>query len=84
VILALCINFIGDGLRDAFDPRQQGKVSRRKANRAVAAIPSVQGVMMVEGLTSSDDTERETDSFAGPPIVDGPADDPDSAKGGQP
>ena len=27
VSIALCINFIGDGLRDAFDPRQQAKVS---------------------------------------------------------
>jgi peptide/nickel transport system permease protein len=23
VVIALCINFIGDGLRDAFDPRQR-------------------------------------------------------------
>ncbi|GGO93732.1 ABC transporter permease [Nocardioides phosphati] len=30
VILALCINFIGDGLRDAFDPRQK-KVPSAKA-----------------------------------------------------
>lgn len=66
VTLALCINFIGDGLRDAFDPRQQGKVSRRKANRAVAAIPSVQGVMMVEGPTSSDD-EAYMDQFGSMP-----------------
>jgi ABC-type dipeptide/oligopeptide/nickel transport system permease subunit len=64
VILALCINFIGDGLRDAFDPRQQAKVSARKANRAVAAIPSAQAVMMVEGPTSSDD-ERYMDEFGG-------------------
>ncbi|WP_082569146.1 ABC transporter permease [Microbacterium sp. Root180] len=74
VILALCINFIGDGLRDAFDPRQQGKVSRRKSNRAVAAIPSAQAVMMVEGPTSSDD-EPYMDAFSGgslpePPAVD--------------
>lgn len=72
VTLALCINFIGDGLRDAFDPRQQGKVSRRKANRAVAAIPSVQGVMMVEGPTSSDD-ETYMDQFGGLP--ESPADE---------
>ncbi|WP_169581286.1 MULTISPECIES: ABC transporter permease [Microbacterium] len=64
VILALCINFIGDGLRDAFDPRQQAKVSARKANRAVAAIPSVQAVQMVEAPTSSDD-ERYMDEFGG-------------------
>jgi len=89
VILALCVNFSGDGLRDAFDPRQQGKVSRRKANRALAAIPSVQGVMMVDGPTSKDDTERQTDSFAGPPLVDqarsssDPEIDPDAARGAQ-
>lgn len=64
VILALCINFIGDGLRDAFDPRQQAKLSARKANRAVAAIPSAQAVMIVEGPTSSDD-ERYMDEFGG-------------------
>lgn len=64
VILALCINFIGDGLRDAFDPRQQAKVSARKANRAVAAIPSSQAVMMVEAPTSSDD-EAYMDEFGG-------------------
>jgi peptide/nickel transport system permease protein len=23
VIIALCVNFVGDGLRDAFDPKQQ-------------------------------------------------------------
>ena len=66
VILALCINFIGDGLRDAFDPRQQGKVSRRKSNRAVAAIPSVQGVQMIEGPTSDDD-EAYMDQFGSLP-----------------
>lgn len=57
IILALCINFIGDGLRDAFDPRQQSKVSKRKAARAVAAIPSVQAPMIVDGPTSADDPE---------------------------
>jgi ABC-type dipeptide/oligopeptide/nickel transport system permease subunit len=56
VILALCINFIGDGLRDAFDPRQQGKVGRR-ATKAVAAIPSIQAVQIVESETSEDDPD---------------------------
>lgn len=57
IILALCINFIGDGLRDAFDPRQQSKVSKRKSAKAVAAIPSVQAPVIVEGPTSSDDPD---------------------------
>ncbi|HWS58490.1 MAG TPA: ABC transporter permease, partial [Actinotalea sp.] len=30
VIIALCVNFIGDGLRDAFDPRQR-KIPSKKA-----------------------------------------------------
>lgn len=36
VIIALTINFIGDGLRDAFDPRQR-RVLNRKARQAKAA-----------------------------------------------
>ncbi|MBD8024889.1 ABC transporter permease [Microbacterium gallinarum] len=83
VILALCINFIGDGLRDAFDPRQQGKVSRRKSNRAVAAIPSVQGVQMVEGPTSSDD-ERYMDEFGGGALPEPPAVEERRERGDQP
>jgi peptide/nickel transport system permease protein len=30
VMIALCVNFIGDGLRDAFDPRQRRIPSKRK------------------------------------------------------
>ena len=55
ITLALCINFIGDGMRDAFDPRQQSKVSKRRAARAVGAVPSVQGVLIETGPTSEDD-----------------------------
>ena len=29
IVIALCINFIGDGLRDAFDPRQRRRLSRK-------------------------------------------------------
>jgi peptide/nickel transport system permease protein len=35
VAIALCINFVGDGLRDAFDPRQKRIPSRRRMERAV-------------------------------------------------
>ena len=34
ILIALCINFIGDGLRDAFDPRQKKIPSARKMARA--------------------------------------------------
>ncbi|MEJ0014848.1 MAG: ABC transporter permease [Actinomycetota bacterium] len=40
VIIALCVNFIGDGLRDAFDPRQRRRLSRkdRAAERSAAVL----------------------------------------------
>ena len=35
IIIALSVNFIGDGLRDAFDPRQKRVPSARKMARAL-------------------------------------------------
>jgi peptide/nickel transport system permease protein len=37
VAIALCINFIGDGLRDAFDPRQKRKITKKDREIAKAA-----------------------------------------------
>ncbi|GAA2554774.1 peptide/nickel transport system permease protein [Neomicrococcus aestuarii] len=37
VIICLCINFIGDGLRDAFDPRQKKFSAKRAKERADVA-----------------------------------------------
>ncbi len=34
ILIALSVNFIGDGLRDAFDPRQKRIPSERKMDRA--------------------------------------------------
>lgn len=34
VSIALCVNFIGDGLRDAFDPRQRKHISAKDRKRA--------------------------------------------------
>lgn len=38
IVIALCVNFIGDGLRDAFDPRQRRRISRkeRAQSRAIS------------------------------------------------
>lgn len=71
VTLALCVNFIGDGLRDAFDPRQQGKVSKRKSATATAAIPSIQAVQMVDVPTALDDPELLNYGDHGPLGEDG-------------
>jgi peptide/nickel transport system permease protein len=37
IIIALTINFIGDGLRDAFDPRQRRRLNRKATTAAAAA-----------------------------------------------
>lgn len=34
ILIALCVNFIGDGLRDAFDPRQKRIPSQRQMDKA--------------------------------------------------
>lgn len=79
VILALCINFIGDGLRDAFDPRQQSKLSKRRTSKAPSAIPPVVPVMETPGASLADGSvldERAAvadDLIAGRDEIDPPA-----------
>jgi peptide/nickel transport system permease protein len=34
ITIALCVNFIGDGLRDAFDPRQKRRISLKERLQA--------------------------------------------------
>jgi len=36
IAIALCVNFIGDGLRDAFDPRQRRRLSKKDKENARA------------------------------------------------
>ncbi len=38
--IALCVNFIGDGLRDAFDPRQRRQISRKELLKATFRTPT--------------------------------------------
>jgi len=45
VIIALSVNFIGDGLRDAFDPRQKRIPSERKMANAMKADGSSQSAL---------------------------------------
>jgi peptide/nickel transport system permease protein len=34
ISIALCVNFIGDGLRDAFDPRQKRRITLKDRLKA--------------------------------------------------
>jgi peptide/nickel transport system permease protein len=40
VAIALSVNFIGDGLRDAFDPRQRRRISKKERERAISLTAS--------------------------------------------
>ncbi len=42
IAIALSINFIGDGLRDAFDPRQRRRISKKERNQSATARKPVE------------------------------------------
>ncbi|MGO2112403.1 MAG: ABC transporter permease [Pseudoclavibacter sp.] len=69
IVIALCINFIGDGLRDAFDPRQRGApgggifARLRNAWRRDPLPAGSSGAAGAAGATSSSDAgDAEGDS----------------------
>ena len=80
IAIALCINFIGDGLRDAFDPRQRKMPSERalaKAARAtvgtgVGAVAAANAAPLV--VESIPETEILPNAIA--PAEDRPLPDP--------
>jgi len=38
IVIALSVNFVGDGLRDAFDPRQRARLGKKARARTAAAL----------------------------------------------
>lgn len=63
VLIALCINFIGDGLRDAFDPRQRRMpgtsiFSKMFGKQQAAAVPAVSAAgVPATGASASAESE---------------------------
>jgi len=72
IAIALCVNFIGDGLRDAFDPRQKKMPSERAMARAGRAsgplVPSIDTTPATTGDTHMVDVGIQT-AYAGDDIV---------------
>jgi ABC-type dipeptide/oligopeptide/nickel transport system permease subunit len=72
IAIALCVNFIGDGLRDAFDPRQKKMPSERAMARAGRAggpvAPVVDTTPATVGDTHMVDVGMQT-AYAGDDIV---------------
>lgn len=50
LIIVLCVNFVGDGLRDAFDPHQQRKGDRR---------PSIRQVLGLRGMSAAQSRQAD-------------------------
>ncbi len=79
IVIALCINFIGDGLRDAFDPRQKKMPSERAMARATRAKAPISVTALDEAALTTDDAPdirdiaRATDNS--------PVDPDDAARG---
>ncbi|WP_336856531.1 ABC transporter permease [Sinomonas albida] len=73
VLICLSINFIGDGLRDAFDPRQKKFNAKKAKSRgahgsAVAASPAAEPSLEVGTTVSSVTSEvPDTEAFGGAP-----------------
>ncbi|HCJ48384.1 MAG TPA: ABC transporter permease [Microbacterium sp.] len=54
IVIALCVNFIGDGLRDAFDPRQKKMPSARAMARAGMGPSAAHAPATVDTTPSTD------------------------------
>lgn len=69
IAIALCVNFIGDGLRDAFDPRQKKMPSERamaRAARAKGPIPvTLDDIPTTAGVTAATVTVEDQTAFTG-------------------
>ena len=59
ILIALSVNFIGDGLRDAFDPRQKRIPSVRKMQKAAAAQAAARSEAASE-KSSEDGSEEQS------------------------
>lgn len=72
VLICLCINFIGDGLRDAFDPRQKkfnakkAKARRAHASAGAETVPAV-GLDAGGEVSSVSGYVPDSEAFGGAP-----------------
>jgi peptide/nickel transport system permease protein len=69
VIIALCINFIGDGLRDAFDPRQK-RLPGARALAKSAGLDRAAIVVTTRAQSRGDTAVPEPDKPDTPPTRD--------------
>jgi len=58
IMIALCINFIGDGLRDAFDPRQRRMPSDRAFARSKVATGDTKAIQSLDAIDADHAAEQ--------------------------
>jgi peptide/nickel transport system ATP-binding protein len=71
VIIALSINFIGDGLRDAFDPRQTERIKRSKLAKGSSGSDKAAAFEANQTLTNSNQAILEVKKYEVDFLVDG-------------
>jgi ABC-type dipeptide/oligopeptide/nickel transport system permease subunit len=79
IAIALCINFIGDGLRDAFDPRQKRLPSARALAKATANRNDLARAEALVGTRGAG--MQVTGGVGGPPRADDPDDPGEPTRG---
>jgi ABC-type dipeptide/oligopeptide/nickel transport system permease subunit len=79
IAIALCINFIGDGLRDAFDPRQKRLPSARALAKATANRNDLARAEVLVGTRGAD---NQVDGDVAPGRAESSADGDDSGTRG--
>lgn len=83
ITIALCINFIGDGLRDAFDPRQKRMPSERAMAKAAAGNAVAADAAVLRGHEADDPARADVDPGQAPgPDARGPRTAGDAAGDG--
>jgi peptide/nickel transport system permease protein len=54
IIIVMCLNFLGDGLRDAFDPRQR-RIPKAKDLRTTSGVVAVAEAATIEPVAEEDE-----------------------------
>ena len=71
VVIALSINFIGDGLRDAFDPRQSERIKRNKLAKGSSGVVKAASIEAIPRSETSKESILEVKNYGVEFLVDG-------------
>src|SRR5690606_7594944 len=64
IAIALCVNFIGDGLRDAFDPRQR-RIPRDRALAKAKVARNAKAIQSLDAVEADTTLDRAATEISG-------------------